>query len=53
VISLNDTNQLNTLIELVEKFIFSAKLLLEKGIINQEVYMKMTEYKIKFLKAMK
>lgn len=44
------TEQLSTLVELVEKFIFVANTLLEKGIIDQEVYNSITENKIQFLK---
>lgn len=48
---MNGTHQLNTLIELVERFILIAKELLEKGIIDQDVYSKITENKIKFLNS--
>lgn len=50
---MNGTTQLNTLLELVERFIIIAKTLLEKGIIDQEAYNKMTENKIMFLNSYK
>lgn len=43
--------QLNTLIELVEKFIITAKQLLEKGVIDEKLYVEMTKNKIKFLNS--
>lgn len=47
---MNSNSQLNALIELAEKFILLSNTLLEKGIIDQEAYIKMTENKINFLK---
>lgn len=46
---MSDMVQLCTLIELVEKFLFIAKKLLENGVINQETYISITENKVKFL----
>lgn len=50
---MDDANVLNTLIELVEKFLFVADTLFEKSIISQEVYSNITENKIKFLEVYK
>lgn len=47
---MNSNSQLDALIELVERFILLSKTLLEKDIIDQESYIKMTENKINFLK---
>jgi hypothetical protein len=53
VIWMSETQQISTLIELVEKFIVLANTLLEKGIIDQDIFNKMTENKIKFLEGYK
>ncbi len=50
---MSETQQISTLIELVEKFLVLANTLLEKGIIYQDIFSKMTENKIKFLECYK
>ena len=50
---MSETQQVSTLIELVEKFIALANTLLEKGIIDKDIYNKMTENKTKFLEIYK
>lgn len=50
---MSETQQISTLIELVEKFIVLANTLLERGIIDQDIFNKMIENKIKFLEVYK